>query len=205
MPLRLQESDYYDYLLACYFGRNGNELDLCLDRAYGDFKRTIHGIGEQPKADEARNRAGQFLKEKISSIQAMKAPTQSQFDNWHRSVCFGLATIYEQCDYAHFFVGQAQKWINMTFKYIFAFRERRLRGFGHLYDTCHAPLDKEFIKGLLPYGFSPLPCAWSRLNDYESYLDRQHWLRCRFELAPLDVEFRIWMGQPLASGIARSP
>lgn len=195
MSSKLQESDYYDCLLAFYFGRNGNELELCLNRAYGDFKRTMHGIAKHPNADEMRSRSEQFLKETIASIQAMNAPAQEQFDDWHRSACLGLAEIYRQLGY-HFFVGQAQKWINMTFKYIYFFRERRLLGFGHLYDTCHAPLDTDFIKGLLPYGFLSLPCVWSRLDDYDIYLDRQHWLRNCFELAPLDVEFRIWRGQP---------
>jgi hypothetical protein len=88
---------------------------------------------------------------------------------------------------------QAQKWLNMSFKYIYALR---LRGFGRLYDLCHVPLDRILIEALGGYGFRPLPCAWSRLNDYDIYLDRQRRVRSRFQLAPLDVEFRLFMGCP---------
>jgi hypothetical protein len=85
----------------------------------------------------------------------------------------------------------------MTFKYIYVLGEKRLCGFGNLYDLCPVPLDSILNNALRGYGFQPLPCAWSHLNDYDLYLDRQHWVRNRFPLAPLDVEFQLWMGRPL--------
>ena len=85
----------------------------------------------------------------------------------------------------------------MTFKYIYVMGEQRLPGFGHLYDLCHVPLDNILIDALLPYDFQPLPCAWSKLKNYDIYLDRQRWVRSRFQLAPLDVEFLLWMRRPL--------
>jgi hypothetical protein len=203
MPSTLQQSDYYDCLLAFYFGRKGDELELCLNRAYGDFKRTLHGIANHTRRDEVRTQADQFLKETFASIQKMRPPTQAQFDDWHRCACFRLAAIYRKHNYASFSVGQAQKWLNMTFKYIYVFTERRLPGFDHLYDLCHAPLDRDFIKSLLPYGFQRLPCEWSRLNKYETYLERQKWLRSKFKLAPLDAEILIWMGRPLPPDMLR--
>jgi hypothetical protein len=200
MPSILQQSDYYDCLLAFYFDREGDELELCLDRAYGDFKRTLHGIGRHPRAKEARARADQSLKDMFASIKATHGVTQKKFDDWHQNACQSLAAIYRECGYASFFVGQAQKRLNMTFKYIYVFGERRLPGFGHLYDFCHAPLDIDFIEALAPRGFEALPCPWSRLDNYEIYLERQQWIRGKFKLAPLDVEFLAWMGRPLPQG-----
>src|SRR5262249_30329761 len=69
-----------------------------------------------------------------------------------------------------------QKWINMTFKYIFVMGERRIAGFFHLYDFCHVPID-EYLLAALPKDFVPLGCRWSRLDNYELYLDRQQWIR----------------------------
>ena len=86
--------------------------------------------------------------------------------------------------------------VNMTFKYIYVLGEERFPGFGHLYDLCHVPLDNILIEALRAHGFRALPCAWSRLNDYDTYLDRQRGVRSRFRLAPLDVEFQLWMGRP---------
>ena len=93
--------------------------------------------------------------------------------------------------------GHAQKWLNMTFKYIYTMGEQRLPDFGHLYGLCHVPLDNILIDALRRYDFPPLPCKWSKLADYDIYLDRQLWVRKRFPLAPLDVEFRLWMGSEL--------
>ena len=68
----------------------------------------------------------------------------------------------------------------MTFKYIYVMGDERIRGFSHLYDLCHVPFDKDLIYALQRYGFEALPCAWSKLDDYDVYLDRQRWVRSRF-------------------------
>jgi hypothetical protein len=78
-----------------------------------------------------------------------------------------------------------------------AMGEQRLPGFAHLYGLCHVPLDNILIGRLKDYKFQPLPCAWSKLTDYDIYLDRQLWVRSNFPLAPLDVEFQLWMGRQL--------
>ena len=85
----------------------------------------------------------------------------------------------------------------MTLKYIFVMGDARVPGFQHLYNLCHVPLDNILMKALWEYGFEPLSCTWSGLNDYNIYLDRQRWVRSRFPLSPLDVEFKLWMEQPL--------
>jgi hypothetical protein len=38
------------------------------------------------------------------------------------------------------------------------------------------------------------------LSDYDDYLERQRWVRSRFSLSPLDVEFCLWLGRPLPAG-----
>jgi hypothetical protein len=83
------------------------------------------------------------------SLRDMHAPTQEQFDEWHRSACLELATIYNDGGCPSFFVGQAQKWLNMTFKYIYVLGDERIPGFGHLYDLCHVPQGSDCCNALL--------------------------------------------------------
>lgn len=192
MPSILQRSDYEECLIFLYFGRNPDRLSLCREHAYRDFQRTLHGIGDSPKAEEAWKKADKTLNQALAKIQKVSACTQKKFDDWHRATCEDLNAVYRRHDYKTFYFGHAQKWVNMTFKYIYVMGEQRLHGFAHLYDLCHTPLDKILIGALEGYGFEPLNCPWSRLDDYETYLDRQH-LRKRFKDAPLDVEFRLWM------------
>jgi len=58
--------------------------------------------------------------------------------------------------------------------------------------ACEGLISKYADSG---YGFLKLPCSWSQLDDYDLYLDRQNWIRDKFELVPLDTEFRLWLGQ----------
>jgi hypothetical protein len=118
--------------------------------------------------------------------------TQDKFDNLHQKECRKLASIYWESGYTKFYIGQGQKWINMTFKYIFTVGNQRLPGFDSLYPFCHVPLNKEVIWGLQKYGFPLKPSAWSRIADYEKYLSYQRWIREHFRALPLDVEFLLW-------------
>jgi hypothetical protein len=104
----------------------------------------------------------------LRSIRDTNAATQSDFDEWHREACKRLAAIYRKYDY-ELFVGQAQKWLNMTFKYIYTMGEERLPGWAHLHGLCHVPLDKIVIGNFKKkYGFEPFGCAWSKLADYDT-------------------------------------
>jgi len=189
----LTRLDYEDFLIHVYFGPPANHpLKAYWRRAYRDFNRTLHGI-----SDDVHQKAEEALNHVLLSVKEMAAPTQAQFDSWHRDACATLAATCRECGYPSFFVGQAQKWLNMTFKYIYVMGEKRLTGFQHLYGLCHVPLDNILMDALKEYGFEPLPCAWSRLNDYDVYLDRQRWVRNRFPLVPLDTEFQLWMHRPL--------
>jgi hypothetical protein len=198
-PLRRDHAIHHreDCMIILYFGRGNDYLRLCFNRAYGDFKRTLGGIRKHPRGVEVRRRADEALIEIFADVKAIETPTQQQFDDWHKSACLRLASIYRDCDYPSFFVGHAHKWLNMAFNFIYFMGEPRLPGFGKLYDLCHVPLDNILITDLSPFGFQNLPCAWSSLNDYEAYLDRQRWVRHHFSFAPLDVEFLLWMGKPL--------
>jgi hypothetical protein len=93
------------------------------------------------------------------------------------------------------FVGQAQKWVNVTLKDVFTFGEARLPGFGHIYQFCHVPLDNIFIQYLAPYHPPKLSARWSRIRDYQEYWGFQRWIRNSFTTGPLDTEFLIWLGK----------
>jgi hypothetical protein len=109
----------------------------------------------------------------------------------------------ETVDILRSFFGHAQKWLNMTFKYIYVMGKQRISGFDRLYDLCHVPLDNILIDALQEKGFEPLPCPWSRLTDYDTYLERQRWMPNQFKpMAPLDVEFRSVMDGPRAPALS---
>jgi hypothetical protein len=189
---------YEDYLLHLYFGSvvETDPLTVCVDKAYLDFNRTLHGIRKLPDGSKLHAAAVGGLKSSLADLKEMlqKGIDQSTFDAWHEDTCKKLIAVYDK---SHtFYGGQTQKWVNMTLKYIFTLGEERISGFDRAYPYCHAPLDRIVVEGLAKFGFPPLTCFWSRL-DYREYFERQQWIRNNFILVPLDVEFLIWLGKPI--------
>lgn len=188
----ITEKDQKDFLLFLYFGKNKNYLDNCIDRAYRDFNRTLHGFDNHKYKEIILEKAKAYLKEEIIGIKDNNnIISQEDFDKWHKTICYGLKNIFAEFEY--FYIGQAQKWINMSLKYIFVHDETRLDGFNKIYEYCHIPIDNIILSKL---DYPRVTSTWSRINNYDIYLDFQKYIRTRAEdETPLDFEFRLFIKQ----------
>lgn len=194
---KLTRADYEVFLVRVLMGEDVDFLNGCIVRAYRDFNRTMHGYSKLDPNRKIFNNAVTLIKKSLEDLRTLclvQPMAADIFDNWHKTSCINIITHFKN-NYYHLYVGQAQKWVNMTMKYIYVLGEQRISGFGSVYPFCHVPIDNILQKALELYGYPPLNCAWSRLDDYDEYLQRQNWIRQRFLLAPLDVEFKLWMGQ----------
>jgi len=185
--------DYEEYLLRLIFGA---EIDIssCAKVAYGDFNRTLKGIRQLANRDDLHTKAEKVLMDALATIKTrLENPiTENEFDSWHRKTCDDIGAIYG--DPFVFHAGQAQKWVNMTLKYIFTVGEEHIAGFGRVYTFCHAPIDNVVLARLNRYGFDRPTKAWSQF-DYDEYFKCQEWMREKFKPTPLlDIEFLLWMG-----------
>ena len=203
----LKRQDYEDFLVHVYFLMNlsrGDFMEGCINRSYLDFNRTLHGLSRVKSVDQLYRKAKDALASALRELRAICAQGISEdgFDDWHHRTCSNLIETYGGNGYGKFSVGQAQKWINMTLKYIFVLGEERVGGFGESYPFCHMPFDNIILGKLHAYGFPGFSVAWSRIGEYDVYLQRQKWIRDKFTLMPLDAEFKLWMGQevPLSDG-----
>lgn len=189
-----------EFLFRLYFGSDKDDLTRCIWRAYLDLCRTVHGIAKHPSIYAG---AETELRKAIANLPRYfgQLINQDKFDDWHREQCDKLIGLYKNGGYAEngndrFTHGQAQKWINMTLKYVFVFGEDRLPGYQQLYGYCHVPIDNIIIDRLKAKcsDVPPLEGApWSRLEKYDTYLTFQRWVRDRFPgSAPLAVEFFLW-------------
>jgi len=185
-----------DFLIAIHFGKK-DLLTRCVGLAYRDLQRTVRGIAKFDKAG---------IPERVCSLvaDARRARTQEEFDTWHQAACDQIIGAFGDIGYHRFTIGQAQKWLNMTLKYIFVLGDR-LPGYSHVFGFCHVPLDSFIIAMAAPLGLPPLPGtgAWSTLDDYGVYLERQRWFRARFSEAALVVEFRLWLDYATAGAETR--
>ena len=189
----LTRADDEDYLIRLYFGSSSDDLQCCLDRAYRDFSRTMHGIRSRETGPEIYQQARVYLRQALKVLLSTAHVTQDVFDTWHRQTCTALVALYHLYHH-HMYLGHAQKWINMTFTYAFTFGESRLPGFRKRYPFCHVPLDNIFIDRLASYHPPSRSVRWSRITNYDEYVHVQRWVREHFASIPLDTEFRIWLG-----------
>lgn len=132
-----------DFLLYSYFGYSSEDLGLtrkekCAYRAYLDLARTVKYVYSSTELEKAtvgtdahafidirKKRIENVCSKLIESIEGY--PNHSGgFDTWHESKC---AQIIDRMNApygdgkkgflkARFTYGQAQKWVNMTLKYL---------------------------------------------------------------------------------------
>src|SRR5579871_6905866 len=187
--------EFEDYLIQLCFGVDAHvdPFATCLNTAYGDFCRTLRGISKVPDAKLLHENAVRHLTQAFATLQARLAAPMSieGFDEWHSCTCQELIAVYKGRHTVY--AGQAQKWVNMTLKYIYTLGEEWIPGFGQAFPFCHAPLDNVVLSELAQYDFPALTRPWSQIENAE-YFDRQTWIRRKFVLAPLEVEFSLWLG-----------
>ena len=186
--------DQFDFLIRCYFGSGTDYLRLCVHRAYLDLNRTLHGFAKLINADDLREKGYCLVVEEMKLLSTKGIISQKNFDDWHESACEKLKKSYITGGFDKFSIGQSQKWINMSLKYIFSLGEDRISGFKHLYKFSHIPIDNVFLKKVITYGFKGINVPWSRLDNYQDYLNYQQQFRKIFVgSSPLAAEFQLWL------------
>lgn len=189
----LTQIDIEDFWIRCYLNPKENFIDAAIARAYRDFNRTLHGIGKEQTEVNHSGLKKEMVKI-VSELLIKNFNNQDDFDKWHEIKCKELVKVYKDILNHQFFIGQSQKWINMTFKYLFALGETRVFGISKNYRYFHFPVDNiiqnKFFK---EEGIPKFKIAWSRIDNYSDYLNYQLRIRERFTgQIPLDVEFRLF-------------
>ena len=170
-------------------------ITLAMTKAYRDLMRTIRGFSRNSEHDAIIQNARQTLRDSITAILSAEINTQADFDGLHKAACCNLISSFQG---QTFTVGQAQKWINMTFKYLHLLDDSDVQ---KVYEYCHVPIDNYMLK-ITNY---TLGQAWSKLDDYEEYLEYQNWFRNKYpDDIPLDKEFYLWLEAGRATRVVKS-
>ncbi len=176
-------------------------IDACINTAYRDFCRTMHGIMGNDRNEAMRSEASDIIKQMIRKVLKVSL-TQDEFDKLHSSACKAVKKVYSE-NQTSFFIGQAQKWINMTFKYVYLLYLADLldistTGIEILKQNdryFHLPIDNivlqhQTVKRL--YSEHIGSTAWSRIDDYSKYLAFQKSLSEAVEIPLIVFEGQIW-------------
>lgn len=170
-----EQKQAYEFIFYCYFGQIDDPIESAIDRAYVDMAaHTLKGFGDDYESKwTCRHKAAQKIKEALKKI-------DENFCDWHLRLCEDIIGIYE--NFVPFSHGQAQKWVNMTMKYLYVFklvfadmkddRYEKIPTFFKSEENInklHIPLDNYILKEL---NFEKLE-PWSKMDkpQYENFIN----------------------------------
>lgn len=235
----------YDFLLFSYFGitvdSDADEvISACIRRAYRDAashvltvekadetapKKLLNKLNEnkiEMSDDKSRKNVLKVLgsNEIIKFISSLNK-SEADFDDVHNNLCKALMNLYK--DYCNsercFTYGVAQKWVNMSVKYLYllsgltCFKYNcTLNGFIACKEYFHIPLDSYMIKAISETGkinnsdisglsvsikTYNLPNSWSKIDESKGYQDYQKAVIKKIVeppyASPLDWECPAWI------------
>lgn len=215
-----------DFLLFSYFGCDCKADEVTMKnnaahRAYLDLARTIRFVYSSSYIDEHKNEESvkQFTKAKedrikdiceslIKSVDSYPG-NSTDFDVWHKKECERIIERMEEpycCEKKllkpneNFTYGQAQKWINMTLKYLWLLDllPKEIEE-----ESLHVPIDsfilqklkKEQVPGVTGSGetYYYNSNTWSTITDYKNYKDLQDEIKKISFPNPIQWEGAAWM------------
>lgn len=207
------------FLLWSYFkisvDYNAEKVVKCaIERAYIDAVSHVLSLEEGndgKDASKAKDNSVKLLLELIENF--------PESNDWHKTICVNLVKNYEnikgnikknskQKYEMKFTIGIAQKWVNMTLKYIYLLYGIYYEKYGidngfcmqcqsviENKDKLHVPLDSIILKGMKSINIK-LDKAWSRIDDYKIYENAQNELKkyCEKEqITPIEWENQVWI------------
>lgn len=219
-----------EFMLYTSFGIDFNDgdtntiLNVAIDKAYNDA--TMQGAYNALKKENADSIKLEDIKSYISEeIKDLLKKSKNYLD-WHNNICFNLVKRYEKVtciDGASAFTyGNAQKWINMTMKYLYILSEvyheynpkcefdMYFDRIQNLYKDLQVPVDSYIIESLWNDTEIDLPIAtkknfreeeykdnraksWSKWDESEYEKFRDSFRKNKDDIIPIDWEHKAWI------------
>ena len=196
--MKLTNEDILHFLRVAYFGDIKDKYDAASGRAYRDFCRTIRSqvFKEANIVEKESFRQGvtTYIRDEIEMLKRDTNKSQDAFNAWHERVCLGIIAHFP---FGELHYGQAQKWINMTFKYLCVLDDDSIKD-AWFFPFLHVPMDNIIINVAVEAGLIERPIIrWSRWNknqykDYQAALIAAIHNSKGNNCPPLLWEFRNW-------------
>ena len=192
-------------------------IDNAMIAAYLDMCRgPLNGINEciekhNPDYTSTKVR-DKFIKEIFISRVNDLVNNEEDYDDWHKKTSDEIINFYKNYGYYDMTYGKAQKWINMSIKYIMLYTISYQETLLKYRDKFHVPIDRYIAPSIAELiGFLPsddgnrklnnldksfdaykMNYCWSNINDYDDYLHCQKAIRNSLNIPPLNWEFIEW-------------
>lgn len=142
-------------LVEKYFGAKSVDVSVCIKRAYRDMCRVLSGISDEENAESYKEDVVNEISERIDDLLKLNNPNEvcnekiedfdlTEYDKWHYDVCeMIIEKSKEKLLNVSFNFGHAQKWINMTLKYMYIMR---VKDFKKIENLLHVPVDSYIME-----------------------------------------------------------
>lgn len=178
-----------------WYGKYDN-LEVASNRAYLDLCRTLKWISkklEKNNINKKKKVAELIEKELINLVTSSK---QSEFNEKHSSICNNIIDIYNGY-YNDFTFWHAQKWLNMTLKYLFILDLENIYNLDRVYKFCHVPIDSIILKELKNKRIisdKDISKVWSKMSEeeYNILLNKIYNREIDRDKFMLDLDFDLW-------------
>lgn len=205
----------YGYMKITVNNNSGEILEASIRKAYQDAASHVLKIKKEEDKKFCKKTATDAIRVAIEELKRGISDDYEYnklqgYDAWHFRLCDDLCNIYKDCTFkedSSFTYGIAQKWVNMTIKYLYLMygwkRESGDESFMNEYECMmsqnhkffHVPLDSfmfkaikvssdkiifkaENVKGLgIDCQKYGLTETWSKIADYKAYIDYQKAIR----------------------------
>ena len=210
------DKNLYDFLISVCFGNTEGEdiYEKCVEKAYRDFSRTIHykfSLAVLKSDKEKKNRMDNIKREMLKNVINTIRNSESDTDPGSIiDVVSKMSTKYDIFEGNGLTYGQAQKWVNMSLKYMWLLQKCPIKE-----ELLHAPIDRFIIhaltedKNMNPFGIElkgvnlNSDMAWSKDLDGEQYISIQRELKNRIKepiggrifRSVIDWENAVWIEQ----------
>lgn len=192
----ISQEDKIEFYNILYFSNDyKNYLDKAIWRAYRDFSRTLRFQELKSTSDSIsyiKTLWESELKKIIHEVCEKSFVNQESFDFWHEKKTELLKNI--NVHNFHLSIGQSQKWINMTLKYLFLFGDKKIPNISNNYKYYHIPIDNIIQDRILKtLKIERIDGSWSRIETYEVYLNYQKTIRVNVEPnSAFEFEFKLF-------------
>lgn len=177
------KNEIHQFLLLSLFGKINDNKDAAIKRAYRDFNRTLKAFFKDDRdirKISIKNKWNEIVHQFIGEILNQSINNQDAFDKLHNAYCEKLIKTKNEI-YNQLTLGQAQKWLNMTLKYLIILEEK---GIEKNMQFFHIPIDN-VIQDILQkeYAINKKFAVWSAIsiNDYGKYIEYQNEIRDKFK------------------------
>ena len=200
-------------------------IDFCIDgyRAWGDA--VLMGAGAYLKIGDYPaeiTKAKEYVKKEVYTyLTGSPFSSEHDYDKWHKYICINLAdstkhfnnySTYRSTakdkfkNKSGFTVGNAQKFLNMLMKDLYAclsIDPAFLPLYEDYFKFCHMPLDSYILRFVDDIRYREMikktarAYTWGNMNSYDSYMDEQNDIRNYVKKynpagTVLQTEFVIW-------------